>query len=72
MIQPPLRKERGFSLPVILPRRSMTFRPLDTADLGAVLTRLAGEGERIGVVYVRGYWGNVNALMDLAQARDAV
>ena len=33
MIQPPLRKERGFSLPVILPRRSMTFRPLDTADL---------------------------------------
>lgn len=45
---------------------------LDTADLGAVLTRLAGEGERIGVVYVRGYWGNVNDLMDLAQARDAV
>jgi len=45
---------------------------LDTADIGAVLTRLAGEGARIGVVYVRGYWRNVNDLMDLAQARDAV
>ncbi|SDU33903.1 phosphoenolpyruvate mutase [Stappia sp. ES.058] len=45
---------------------------LDTADLGAVLTRLADEGESIGVVYVRGYWGNVNDVMDLAQARDAV
>jgi phosphoenolpyruvate phosphomutase len=45
---------------------------LDTADVGSVLTRLASAGERIAVVYVRGYWRNVNDLMDLAQARDQV
>ena len=45
---------------------------LASADLGAVLTRMAAAGERIGVVYVTGFWRNVNDLMDLAQARDAV
>lgn len=45
---------------------------LDSADLGAVLTRMAAAGERIGVVYVSGFWRNVNDLLDLAQARDAV
>jgi phosphoenolpyruvate phosphomutase len=45
---------------------------LDRADLGRVLTAMVQAGEKIGVVYVRGFWRNVNDLMDLAQARDAV
>ena len=53
-------------------RRMEASGELDEADLGRVLTVMAGEGEAIGVVYVRGFWRNVNDLMDLAQARDAV
>ncbi|MCA1298152.1 phosphoenolpyruvate mutase [Stappia indica] len=45
---------------------------LESADTGAVLTRLAEKGARIAVVYVRGYWRNVNDVMDLAQARDSM
>ncbi|WP_210260067.1 phosphoenolpyruvate mutase [Hongsoonwoonella zoysiae] len=45
---------------------------LDKADIGTVLKRLIGNGESVAAIYVSGNWMNVNDLLDLAQARNAM
>ncbi|MBA5778747.1 phosphoenolpyruvate mutase [Stappia sp. F7233] len=45
---------------------------LDRAELGTVLKRLMARGEEIVALTVSGNWMNINDLLDLAQARNAM
>lgn len=45
---------------------------LDQAELSTVLKRLMARGETVAAIYVSGNWMNINDLLDLAQARNAM
>jgi phosphoenolpyruvate phosphomutase len=45
---------------------------LDAADMAQLMKNLMARGETVGVIYVSGNWMNVNDLIDLAQARNAM
>ncbi len=45
---------------------------LGDAELSAVLKRLMARGETVAAIYVSGNWMNINDLLDLAQARNAM